>query len=291
MRYVAAALLLSCIALAAQSPALEFEVASITRLADPRSGSSGPPSPSPAGRWSFRTTAEGLVLRAYPVTLHPPLVAGAPGWTTTEAYEVRAQGKPDATVEEQQEMWRTLLADRMKLVAHYEMRDRPAYALTLARRDRTLGPQLKRSTIKCPRTDTSARDQLAPEALLQSMRNSAAGRGDVTATMEGQLMSRCGDIFNSGTTLYAGAIDSRMIVFAIRMVDPTLDRPVVDRTGLEGLYSLKLWASRPALVGPPPTDAPPLFSALEEQLGLKLTPVTIRDQVVVIDHIERPTEN
>ena len=71
-------------------------------------------------------------------------------------------------------------------------------------------------------------------------------------------------------------------------------RPVVDRTGLEGMYAvaLRFASDSPPQAGEPvpaTQDDPPLLTALQEQLGLKLQPATIDGQVLVIDHIERPT--
>ena len=70
-----------------------------------------------------------------------------------------------------------------------------------------------------------------------------------------------------------------------------VDRPVVDQTGLKGRYDLKLqWTTDEAQT--PQPDAPPgLFTAIQEQIGLKLEPVKAPDDVLVIDHIERPSEN
>jgi len=80
---------------------------------------------------------------------------------------------------------------------------------------------------------------------------------------------------------------------------PVVDRPIVDQTGLEGNYAVRLkFASDSPLpvasstgTPPPPGDRPSIFTAVQEQLGLKLEPATMQGQVLVIDHIERPTEN
>lgn len=70
---------------------------------------------------------------------------------------------------------------------------------------------------------------------------------------------------------------------------------VIDRTGLDGRYAVTLRYSRPATLGldasPAPDDVPEFFTAVQEQLGLKLQPEKITVAVFVVDHIERPTEN
>jgi uncharacterized protein (TIGR03435 family) len=81
-----------------------------------------------------------------------------------------------------------------------------------------------------------------------------------------------------------------------------LDRPIVDRTGLTGRYDFKLhWTpddaqwSRAAPDAPRPSDdanpAPPLYTALQEQLGLKFSAVKAPVEIFVVDHVERPSEN
>ena len=100
-------------------------------------------------------------------------------------------------------------------------------------------------------------------------------------------MSQCRFSLTSGYTTYAGAIPIQSLVQAL-MVSARLDRPIVDNTGLQGLYSVKLSFSP---TPPGPDDPPSIFTALREQLGLTLEPVTIDSQILVIDHIERPAEN
>jgi uncharacterized protein (TIGR03435 family) len=71
-------------------------------------------------------------------------------------------------------------------------------------------------------------------------------------------------------------------------------KPIVDKTGLPGFYALTIrYEQRPSSLGvaPSPDDPPSVFTALPEQLGLKLEPATTAGQILVIDHIERPSEN
>ena len=70
-----------------------------------------------------------------------------------------------------------------------------------------------------------------------------------------------------------------------------LDRPIVDDPHVEGFYDATLTYSRPSPNPPGPDDPPLIFTAVQDQLGLKFEPATLEDEVVVVDHIERPTEN
>lgn len=71
-----------------------------------------------------------------------------------------------------------------------------------------------------------------------------------------------------------------------------LGRPVVDRSGLTGAYDIDLqWTPTGSNGETPPGDVPSIFTALQEQLGLKLTPDKDQMQVLVIDQVERPTLN
>jgi uncharacterized protein (TIGR03435 family) len=159
-------------------------------------------------------------------------------------------------------MTRTLLADRFKLVVHGETREMPIYALVLARRDGTLGPQFHHSTVDC------------------------------TAST-----ARCGAGKTGDFTMHGEAIPMGQLLVGLL---PWVDRFIVDRTGLTGIFDVDLqWtpgrlppgAGPPG--GPPPVDPnrPSIFTAVQEQLGLKLESAKGPVDVLVIDHIERPTED
>ena len=282
-----------------QAPDLEFEVASIKRNLSDRP-LTGPPPRAGAGEFILiGVPARVLVMRAYPLQTTPIQIVGLPSWADSERYDVIAKGKPDSKPEDVQQMWRALLADRLKLQAHYETRPRAAYKMVLARADRKLGAQLKPSTLNCPPPDPSGRPEVSIEAR-DAMMATIRDRRAATPQEEAVLLSQCRGSFNAWNTMYAGALEIKALIQAMSFL-VRLDRPVVDETGLQGMYSIKLWAAPPA--APSPTagpasaatpavnDAPDLFTALQDQLGLKLEPTTIDGQVVVVDHIERPTEN
>ena len=207
-----------------------------------------------------------------------PQMVALPSWVDSERYDVVARAEPGASREDQVKMWRAVLADRMKLAAHYERREEPSYNLVLARADRRLGPQLRPSALEC----SSPGARVAP--------GPAPPGGRPAMPTPEQASARCGFMM-TGNNLYSGGVTIAALAPLLR---PAAGRIVVDRTGLEGYYAVTLTFARNA--GAPTAalgadDAPSIFSALPEQLGLKLEPDTTQVQVLVIDHIERPTEN
>jgi uncharacterized protein (TIGR03435 family) len=293
-------LLVAALAAPLGGQSLEFEVASIKRNtnATPTPTSGPPPSPGSGQMTIAWIPARFLATRAYPDLTTPIIVEGLPAWADSERYDVTVKFRPGATAAEQAEMWKTLLADRMKLQAHYETRLRPAYKLVFARADRRFGPQLKPSSLNCPPADSTTRQQPSLEAR-DAMMATIRERRAATPQEEAALLSQCRGTFNAWNTIYAGATEIRGLIQSLSLFH-RLDRPVINETGLEGLYSVKLWAEPPGMAPPTgngaagvPTlaDAPSIFSALQDQLGLKLEPTTIEGRVLVVDHIERPTEN
>jgi uncharacterized protein (TIGR03435 family) len=248
-----------------------FEVASIKRNAT--GDLSNPAQVLPNG--DVRVTnsrISQLIARGFGVDTAGFEIIGLPSWADSERYDVVAKAKPAATAPEMQQMWRTFLAERMKLAAHYETREKPSYDLVIARKDRRLGPGLKPSTLDCTQP---APARPSPEDLRD---------------MKALGLSRCRTLTidrKDGTT-YAGGITMK---FLAQILSGTAGRPVIDKTGLDGYYTVVVryqrLPQRPDTA--PAPDAPPsVFTALEEQLGLKLEPSQTQAQVLVIDHIERP---
>jgi uncharacterized protein (TIGR03435 family) len=185
-------------------------------------------------------------------------VVGLPDWARTERYDIIAKPAPDAhpTREQRAEMMRNMMIERFKIAGHIEERERDGYALVVARKDGRLGPQLKKSLLDCAGAD---------------------GR-------------QCGGRMGPGVIEHTGA---RLDGFARSLVG-LAGGPVTDRTGLDGFYDLTLhFAMRPLNADPaaPSDDAPSIFTALTEQLGLKLVPEKTKVKIFVVDHIERPTPN
>lgn len=278
MRYVIAALVALTVTVDGQAPSQEFDVASIKRNTTDVFGRYIPPGIRSGQFTAIAMTMQELVLFAYPLQTAPPQVLGLPDWARSERYDVAAKLKAGATSGELQEMWRALLADRMKLQAHYETREREAYHLALARADKRLGPQLQPSTIDCATPPPSGARPSGLDGQIQMLKE----RCVLGFAGSGQWVG----LYSGGTSIPDLA----------RSLTSFARRPVVDRTGLEGNYSVALRFasdSAPQAGEPAPAtqDAPPLLTALQEQLGLKLQSATIDGQVLVVDHIERPSDN
>ena len=228
------------------SQALTFDVVSIKRSAP-----NAPPeigAGQPGGRYRLANGPTRILIGvAYPTAAE---IIGAPDWVTYENYDVTAVGGAGSTDDDVAAMMRSMLAQRFKLQARIEKRERPVYALTVARRG-TLGPNMRSS--KCTESD--------------------AGRAPCVAR------------FDRGS-IAAGGFSMEWLAVNLR---GGAGRPVVDRTGLAGGYDFTL---EYALGTPSPDGAPDgkpsLFTALQEQLGLKLEPAQAALPVVVVERIERP---
>ena len=277
----------------------EFEVASIKRNTSAMPTPTGPPPSPDTGQITLTwIPARFLATRAYPDLTTPIIVEGLPAWADSERYDVTAKFRPGATAAEQAEMWQALLADRMKLQAHYETKPRSGYRLVLARADQRLGPQMTPATITCPPVDSGTAAP-PPTAVREIAMAVLSQRRAPTAQEEATLLSQCSSM-GIGERLYAGSLDMKGLTQSLQFL-ARLDGPITDGTGLEGRYAIKLWAARaaiapltaaPGAAGEPGLDdAPSLFSALQDQLGLKLEKTTVDGKVLVVDHIERPTEN
>ena len=273
-RPLATALLL-CAALVlparAQRPA--FEVASIRRNVSV--GQLSSISGQPGGRITVTNHALRNIIRNMN-RLQSYQLVGGPDWIDKDRWDIVAKGAGDPSFEQLVAMMQTLLADRFKLVTHREARDMPIYALMLARPDGRLGPQLKVSTVDCAAIAAAARAQGgAPPP--------PPGAGP-----------RCGTNMSTGR-MRASATPMSDIA---RNLSIATDRSVVDKTGLPGIFDLDLrWkpdvpASAPEGPGNISTDdAPSLFTALQEQLGLKLDAQRGPVEVLVIDSAEKPVED
>jgi uncharacterized protein (TIGR03435 family) len=206
---------------------------------------------------TLNTTLADLVTFAYNV--HARQVSGGPAWMETDKFDITGQPELEGLPNDRQlrELIRNLLQERFKLSMRTEKRDLPIYAITVAQG----GPKL-------------ARNDSNPNGLPSLLFKGLGLLPAVNATMDD---------------------------FARVMQTAVLDRPVVNRTGLQGRYDFTLrWTpddSQFRSFGiriPPSTDpnAPPgIFTAIQEQLGLRLESTNGPADVFVIDRVERPTEN
>jgi uncharacterized protein (TIGR03435 family) len=181
-------------------------------------------------------------------------------------------------------MLQDLLEDRFKLRAHRETREMPIYALALARSDGKLGEGLRVSTVDCAAMRGRGRGgRMGPPG----------GRGDGPPP-PGER-PQCG-MRVAPNQVMAGGVSLTQLT---QMLSQFTQRIVIDRTGLTGNFDIDLTFTPDRLPqGPPPPGAPPinidpngpsLFTALQEQLGLKLDSERAPVEVLVIEHVERPT--
>jgi uncharacterized protein (TIGR03435 family) len=243
----------------------------------------------PGGRFvATNVTLRQLIRNAY--QLQDFQISGGPSWLDTERFDVVAKadggGKGDPFEADQggapsrgQLMLRTLLADGFKLEVHSSNREMPIYGLALARTDGGLGPQLRRSS----------RDCAAPQA-------DGGGQSGKAGLTEAPP---CGMRVYPGTIL-AGGVTLADLAAAL---SPQVERIVQDRTGLAGRFEFTLrWTPdqipqgfdrKASAIGLPPidTNGPALFTALREQLGLKVESVKGPVPILVVDRAERPSEN
>jgi uncharacterized protein (TIGR03435 family) len=213
-----------------------------------------------------------------------------PAWATSEQYDVNATALlKNPTIEDRQAMMRALLAERFKFAAHLETQEQPSFDLVLARKDGRLGPGLKPSEVDCVARAAAQRAaadaaRAAGAAPPPPPTFSPPAPGSVVPPCSSRMM---GNAFEGDLTMASLATLLRSMA----------GRYVVDKTGLTGNYRAKLEGVR-LLQGPGLDPAaggadelPSIFTALQEQLGLKLESSRARVEVLVIDHIERPSEN
>src|SRR4051812_23608072 len=251
----------------------EFEVASIKRNTSADLPIGPPPDPATGEIRLRQVPARTLILQAYPLQTIPSQIVNLPAWAD-DRYDVIAKGKPGATAAERQQMFRALLAERMKLAAHYETREQDSYDLVFAKNDKRLGTAIKPTSLDC-----SSGPVTGPPP--------PGGTGDVRAA----ALRRCGTFWVEGDTIISGG---NTIANLARMIPPAVGRPIVDRPGFQGYFKMTSRFQRPPArtAGEPDPNAPPsVFTAVQEQLGLRLEPSKSQNQILVIDHIERPTED
>jgi uncharacterized protein (TIGR03435 family) len=226
-----------------------------------------PSDPNVPGNWfsvkgrnytTHNISLAGLIESAYGV--HAKQIVNGPDWFDKDTYDLNAV--PDGEGQPSDKQWNTmmqkLLADRFKLTFHHEQRELPVFALTVGK---------------------------------DGAKNMAENTGG------GPLPS----LFFQGTKggIMLPARNATMKDFTGLLQEVVLDRPVVDQTGLKGRYDFTLkWAPDDSQFGghvpsasDDPSAPPSLFTALQEQVGLKLTAQKTAVDVLVIDHVEKPSPN
>ena len=217
---------------------------------------------------------------------------GLQNWVYNDRFDIEARTQANPTKAQMRLMMQSLLADRFKLAVHTATKQGPVFALVLSKPGKT-GPQLQRNAEPCSTTPTpqtlAAAPPTAPSAPLsisglQLPPFPCGNIGQIPASAPER-----GRIGGRGVTM------GRIAGF-LKNPYTGVDRPVLDRTGLTGTFDSSLeWSIEPDPAQPPgsqPVDTGSTFlQALQEQLGLKLKSTTGPVDVLVIDHVERPTEN
>jgi len=283
---------------------LEFEVASVKPSVLPagngviRLGAQGGPGSGDPGRLTYSfSTIRDLMVDAYGVQRSQ--ISGGPNWLDSERFDIVAKVPEGAAKEQVRVMLQNLLAERFKLTLHRESKELPVYALVVGPK----GPKLKDSTATDapPAPDSPSRPpgfrglKLGPDGCPE-MPSTAAGRAGafMMMTPNGECMISNGQTMDGLAAQLSGGFD----------------RPVIDQTGLKGKYDLRLRydpssmsggrggpkdALDPAPAGgdSPSGDSPPgIFSALQEQLGLKLEARKGPVDLLVVDRVQKtPTAN
>jgi uncharacterized protein (TIGR03435 family) len=246
-----------------------FEAASIKRNV---SGSGASSWGGRGGRWTgTNITPLMLVTNAYQYESFR--IAGAPGWMSSERYDISAVADSEAERTPVQAMLRTLLAERFNFAAHTEMRSVQTYTLVRSRDDGLLGPRMKPWTIDCDALRKAGQLQLPPPP----------------RTIEDLATPRLCGMSAGGSTFRFYTAGGRSIGDLARVLMSELNAPVTDRTGLSGLFEMALhWNADPSAPNADPA-LPSLFTAIQEQLGLKLEARREPTEVLIIDRIDRPT--
>jgi uncharacterized protein (TIGR03435 family) len=248
-------------ALLAQTPAhipadLRFEVASLKPSNGKEQGYAIRPAPG-GQRYEARNCPINVMIQVgYYVKAEQ--IVGGPSWLGTERFDMDAKAEKPSSTDELHVMLMNMLVDRLHLAFHREKREMPIYALTVSKGGAKLKP------------------------------HQAANSGEpwIDQTQEKLLHVK----------MAATAVT--LDYFAFRL---SLDRPVVNLTNLPGGYDFNLEYTQELPLGFPPggringeepdTSGPTVFDALKQQLGLELKAQRGLAEVIVIDHVERPTEN
>jgi len=249
----------------------KFEIASIKLNNDGGRGMTI--RPSPGGRLNVENiTVRQLIRIAYGVL--DSQISGGPGWIDSDHFDISAKAENNATFEEMRPMLQSLLAERFKLATERKTKELPVYDLVAAKGGIKFAPSKPGSCIT-PRPGTPLSDGKPPDF--------------------------CGDVQMRRGRLDASGIS--MARLAMLLTDfANLGRSVVDHTALTGTFDIHLiYAPEEALAAAPlgqasPADSsnssgPSVFTAVQEQLGLKLESAKGAVEVLAIHSVERPSEN
>lgn len=266
--------------LAAQTPA--FEVVSVKPRAPEARPQGGGIRLLPGGRLQ----APSVTVRQMIAAAHQLLdlqIVNAPAWTSDARFDVEATAPSGTTASQARAMLATLLAQRFRLRTHTEMRDMPVYVMRLEQ-DGRLGPGLHPSGQEC-------RELTIPKNVPLPPPPPSPTEIERQTIWLGSDVGRCPVLFiTMANQSHLTMREQTMDMFARRLT-LQLDRLVLERTGLAGLYDMDLTYTSEAQAFAGAGEAPAVLTAVREQLGLRLESAREPVPLLVIDAIERPTAN
>ncbi len=258
---VAALSLATC---SAQPPSTARQAFDVATIKPNKSGSRGVTiSPRPGGRFVARNSSlESLIAFAYQIDNFQ--FSGAPDWLDSERYDIEAKASEDLTSASMRPMLQALLEDRLQLKFHHETKEEAVYALLVGKTGKL------QDAGACSTPPGTTPPPPKPGGL------PPPGCGSL-ATLRGRIIAQ--------------KVPIGRLVAALASLT---ERMVFDETNLTGKYDIDLRYA-PDMDTPGQTQADPnspsLFTALQEQLGLKLESKKGPVEIFVIDHVERPSEN
>jgi uncharacterized protein (TIGR03435 family) len=247
-------------AVSAQAPA--FDAASVRQTASVRPGADWVFLPGGVFNAENANVAE-LIGAAYGIETFR--VVGGPDWVRSQGYDIRARGGADVTPDDTRLMLRRLLEERFRLRARMEPRDTPVFALVRSRSDTTTGPQLRPAS---------------PDTCVD--------RGALPINLPPDALPACGRLFTNPGWMRGRRVPLDLL--ATRLA-PIVGRPVVNRTALAGMFDLDLDYAPELAPASVQQQKPGLFTALDEQLRLKLESASAPVDVLIIESVERPIGN
>lgn len=242
------------------------------------------------GRFVANFPLYSYVTFAYKITLTAgqaqAMLAHSPGWITTDRYTIEAKAAGNPTKDQFRLMMQSLLADRFKLKVHFEIQEAPVLLLTLVKPGK-LGPNLR------PHADGPSCDAVAapPAKATDVFPSTCFGYAMSATTNHARLRTGAR---NTTMPLLAAHLPNLSVPGQGSVLEPTV-RPVLDRTGLDGNFDVLIeWSpdlTVPGFEVEPDPVGPTFVDAMRDQLGLKLEQAKGPIQTLVIDSVERPSEN
>ncbi len=270
-----------------QSPKPSFDVVSIKKAADCRDREW--PLYQPGGRYKNCGGLKFLIIEAYNMKLYTPL-DGVPDWGKKNLYRIEAKAAGHPSEEQMHRMVQSVLEDRFKLEMHSKKRESKVYSLVVAKGGHRLQPA--KDEHGNPMTSLPSPEEIRDSMERQRFRKFNSQEEVIAGMPPGSIIagSKLGE---------SGFIGKAMSMndFAESLSLQVGNLPVIDRTGLSGLYDIHLKFARPDLIVagspavPEEPSAPGFFRALQEQLGLKLEQGKGLVDHFVIDSVKRPSEN